>query len=434
VASLGATNMKILINSPKSKGLKLSILTIVGNFFAQGMSAIALIIITRVLGPEKFGIFSVGFSLVLILTKINEVGLNTAILKLANLKTNALKNNEIYSLATKYKIFASIFLIIFGVFFSEPLSSFIRIDEPLIVLASFTIGLATAYYEHLLTILQSLHLFSKAIIINIIQASIKLVLSLVLFFYSQASILLVFSLYIFAPITPVLFSKQLLPKNFSINLKLKKTSLRKKVFQITKHSSIALISAGIIENVDVLFLQGHLSSYETGIYAGAAKIALVFSLIAYSFANVLNPRVALYKSKKHLSSYFGKSVLMIVLSLFSFLIFLLLAKPILLLTIGQEYIAGLPILIILSAASFLTIAAVPFIALFYSFDSNWYFSLSGIVQLVIIIAGNYLFVPLYGLEAAALTRLTARVFLLLFSAGLGMFLYWKNYVKNPAEA
>jgi O-antigen/teichoic acid export membrane protein len=109
------------------------------------------------------------------------------------------------------------------------------------------------------------------------------------------------------------------------------------------------------------------------------------------------------------------------------------ARWFILLTIGGEYLAGLPILIILVAASFLALASMPFIALFYSFDASWYFSISGVAQLAIVLLGNLLFVPRYGLAAAAWTRLATRLFLFGFSAGVGLYLYYRKYVQNTAR-
>ena len=70
--------LKIIFSS---QGLLQSLKTLIGSTFATGISAISLMIYSRVLGPEKFGEFSVGFALVMILTRINDIGFNNAILR-----------------------------------------------------------------------------------------------------------------------------------------------------------------------------------------------------------------------------------------------------------------------------------------------------------------------------------------------------------------
>lgn len=414
----------------KKSGFTQSFISIIGNFLATGLSAIALILISRILGPEKFGIFSVGFSIVLILTRINEIGLNTAIIKFASSAKNKKSQNKIYSITLKYKLIISGLIFLIGFFGADFIAKQLNFSQSIIIKLSFTIGLITVYYEQLLYMLQSVHFFTNSVIINAIQAATKLIGAIILFSIGINKVWPIFLAYIISPITPVVLSKKLLPKWVKIDLSIQDRELKQRLFSLAKHSSVALISAGIIENIDVLFLQKYLTSYETGLYGGVSRIAMMFALVAYSLGNVLNARVAKYKDKSHLNKYIKKSFLIIMLSFFGFLAFIPFAKLLILLTIGSEYLSGVPILIILTAASFLAIAAIPFIALFYSFDANWYFSLSGLLQLAIVFIGNIVFVPIYGLQAAAWTRIITRLFLFIFVFALSMYLYYKNYVKK----
>lgn len=414
----------------KKSGVIQSLVSIVGNFAATGLSAIAIILISRLLGPEKFGLFTVGFSIVLILTRINEVGLNTAITKFASSADNKEKQNKIFSITLKYKLVVSLFIAIIGFLFSGNIAKQLNFPEPIIIHLAFSVGLVTVYYEQLLYSLQSLHLFNNSVVINAMQAGTKLIGAGALFIAGINQAWAVFLAYIISPATPLLFSKKLMPKWAKINLRESDKKVKNRIFKLARHSSVALISAGIIENIDVLFLQKHLTTYETGLYGGVSRIAMMFSLVAYSLSNVLNARVAKYKTVDHLKKYIGKSTLLVVATVLGFLLFVPLAKWLILITIGGEYLAGSSILIILTASSFLAVAAIPFMALFYSFDADWFFSLSGILQLIIVLVGNFLFVPKYGLEAAAWTRLATRGFLFIFVLSLGSYLFYKNYVKK----
>lgn len=418
------------IKNLKSSGLTQTVISIVGNFAATGMSAIALILISRILGPEKFGIFSVGFSIVLILTRINEMGLNTAIVKFASSTDSNKEKNHIYSLTLKYKLIISTVIFLIGLFGADFIAGKLNFSEVNVIRLAFSVGLVTTYYEHLLYSLQSVHRFTQSVIINAMQAGMKLFGAVTLFLLGLHYVWLIFLAYIASPVIPVLFTTKLMPKWLNIDLKAVDPSLKYKLFSLAKHSSIALISAGIIENVDVLFLQRNLTTYEAGLYGGVSRIAMMFALVAYSLANVLNARVAKYKDPIHLSKYIKKAFGVAGLALVGFLAVIPFSKWLILFTIGPEYLSGIPILITLIGASFLAIAAIPFIALFYSFDADWYFSLSGVLQLIIVLVGNFIFVPIYGLEAAAWTRVVTRGFLFIFVLILSMYLYYKNYVKK----
>ena len=62
-------------------GVKDSALMTGGSTAATGLSAVAGILISSILGPVGFGEFSVGFSLMFILSKLNDMGLLAAQLK-----------------------------------------------------------------------------------------------------------------------------------------------------------------------------------------------------------------------------------------------------------------------------------------------------------------------------------------------------------------
>ncbi len=416
-----------------SSGLRQSTITIFGNIAGTALSALALILISRLLGPEKFGEFSVGFAIVLILTKINDLGLSTAIVKFATANDPATERNQVYSLTTKYKLILSAIIILIGLVSYQWLAHLLNFAEPSLILVSFTIGLSTVYYEHLLAILQSVHRFSQAVVINALQAGSKLIGATGLFLLHVSQSLPIFGWYIAAPLVPVLLTKQLMPSDFQIDLKISNPVLQRKIFKLIKHTAIGLIAAGIIENVDVLFLQKYLTTYDAGLYSGVNRIAMMIALVAYSLGNVLNPRVARYKTVEHLRPYLKKALGIAGLALVGFLAFIPFSRLAIWLTIGSQYLSGQGILLILTAASFLAIASIPFVALFYSFDADWYFSVSGILQLAIVLIGNIIFVPKFGLEAAAWTRLATRFMLFTFTIISGLIIYQKRYAHDPTQ-
>lgn len=410
-----------------SQGLIESAKTLFGSTLAAGISAISLMIYSRILGPEKFGEFSVGFALVMILTRLNDLGFNTAILKFGSEKDDFKDKNFIYSYTLRIKLIISAVIILIGILFSKQITQLLNFNDYRIIISALTIGLATVYYEQLLNILQSLQKFNQAIAINIVQATTKLLGAGALLLFSINSSLFVFTWYVGATIVPTLLWKRFTGNKTKINFSLQNSILKNKIIKLAKHSAVGLIAAGIIENIDVLYLQKYLSTYEVGLYSGVSRISLVFALAAYSLGNVLYPRVAKYKNIEDIKSFIKKAFLIVLASVIGFIIFIPFGKLSILLTIGEQYISGISVLYLLTAASFLAIASIPFIALFFSFNADWYFSVSGVLQLIVVLVGNAVFVPIYGLEAAAWTRVTTRLTLFAFTFFTSMILYKKNY-------
>ena len=414
--------LKLLSKVRHSEGIKQTSTTIVGNVLATGMAAASLILISRLLGPSQFGEFSVGISIVLILSRINDLGLNATQTKfIPKFKNNFQEINQSFGYTLKIKLVFSILIFLVGILLSPKIASLLHFHS------AFFLSLCTTWYEQLLTLLQALHRFKQAVLANATQALIKLVGATFFFSSNVAMSFPIFVFYSFVPLIPVLLSKLFLPSWFKPDLKQIKRSNQLQIWQMAKYSSVGFITSGLIGNVDILFVRHYLDSYETGLLAGVTRIASMLLIIAFSLASVLNARVSKYQTKEHLSSYIRKSFLFLILVGAGFLLFLPFTKLLILITIGPEYVSGISIMYILTASAFITVASVPFLALFYSLKADWYFLFAGISQTIIIILGNLLFVPEYGILASALTKLVISVLLFIITTSLGLLLYFKQY-------
>jgi O-antigen/teichoic acid export membrane protein len=403
-----------------SKGFQQSFITIVGNTIATTISAIAFIFISRALGPSLFGEFSFGFSIIMIISRINDLGINSALMKYVGQTTNINKINTYFSISLRIKLIISAILFIIGIFFYPFLNNIFNLNHPKIILFSFTLGLSTVYLEHLNAMLQSLHRFYQAVLTNIFQAITKIIGIFILLYFEIKNVTVLFSFYILAPLAPIFAYKKLLPHNIQILIKLVNSKEKSELYNMAKHTGLANISTVLVSQVSVIFVQAYLTSYETGILGGISKIQMLFSLLASSLSNVLFPRVSRYKEKHDIMSYLKKSFIILVLTYIGLLISFLLAKPMIIFSIGSEYLTGLNVLYILLAAVFTMIATVPFTALFYSYNRNTYFSISGFLQVILILAGNFILIPKMGLIGTAYTQLITRVVLLIFTMVWGI--------------
>ena len=405
-----------------SSGVIQSLLMVSGNIVAQCIAAVSLIVITRQLGPVAFGEFSVAFAILIILTKINDFGLTTVLHKFAAQEKSVSRVNAIFSYTIKLKLIGVSIIWITGLIVYQKLAIVLHITNQNLILAAFLLSSATVLYEQLQAMLQSIHSFSNSVIINIFQASVKLLAVYLLFLILVKNSLYPFILYTAAPIIPVICSLYFLPKWFHVFHSRFPAIPKAQIRNVAFHAAVGIISIGIIENSDVLFVQRYLTSYETGLLGGVSRIALLFNLISYSLATVLNPRVARYTQQRDLQKYLLKAWLVSVLCIVGFLIYIPFSQLVIDVTIGHEYIQGTGILNILIAAACISIATVPFTAVFFSFDKPWYFSLSGLAQLIIIVFGNYYFIPLYGIAAAAWIKLIAKLAVLVVTAYISMYL------------
>ncbi|KUK79655.1 MAG: Putative polysaccharide biosynthesis protein [Microgenomates bacterium 39_7] len=414
----------------KSKGLQQSLINVLGSAIASGFAAISLILLSRFLGPTYFGQFSTAFALTLILVRLNDLGLSVATSKLVP-STEDENKKVLLALLGRYRLALSGLIVVAGLIFSQILPSFLLQDNPMLILLAFLVTFATALFEHAQFTLQATHRFSHAALLNAAQGFIKLIFVLPFIFLiiqntvPMASLTIgIFVFYMLSPALPVILNLLIKPNSLPISISVPTNKefpalkqLKKRVFALTKHAGLGILAAGIIENVDILFVQGYLSDFDAGLLGGVNRIALLLYIVGYAVGNVLNPRVAKYKKLTDLYSFWKKSWMIFALCVVGFIFSMFIAEPLIVYTIGSSYLEALGTLKILLAAGFVTIALMPFIAFFYSFNLSWYFSLSGVIQLIIVIFGNIWLVPLYGIEAAAWVRLVARgaLFLMTFA-------------------
>lgn len=414
-----------------SQGLQQSLLTVFGNMGATLISAVAMILISRTLGPSSFGEFSVGFAIMIMLSKINDLGLSLAQLKFIPRISKVKQQNKIFSYVFKIKIIFALIIGMLGLLTTPYLAEKLQFQNTAILYLSFILNICFVIYEQILVLLQSLHKFLQSVFAAVIQAVFKLISAFILIKFIPSSTIFAFITYMAAPIVPLLFIKKLLPKNikfnFSHDFKKEKTTL----WKMAGHSAVGFIALGIIDNIDILFVQRYLDSYQTGLLAGASRIAMLFSLSAYSLSTVLNARVAKYQVKSDLFSYLKKAFFLSISIIFGYFLVLPFTNYTILFTIGEQYLGSRNILDILLGSAFITIITTPVAAVFFSFKRfEWYFSVSGILQLVLIIVGNAIFVPLYGATGAAWTRAVTKAILLLFTIIVAGFAIFNQHLKK----
>lgn len=407
----------------RSQGLRQTMIIMAGSLIASGLSAVSMIIITRQLGPERFGEFAVGFAILLILVRLNDLGMTNVVQKFAAQEDREKAHatiNRVFSYSTRVRLVGMLIIWLAGLLLARPLAELLNFSQPAIITMAFFLASATSWYEHVQAMLQALHRFAESAAVNVIQAVLKVLGAGILFLSASTLAIPIFGWYVLAPALPLLAFRKWLPNWVQISLSGDYRQEKNRFASLARHSAIAFVAAGIIENIDVLFVQGQLSTYEAGLLGGVGRVALLFSILAYALASVLNPRVAKYKNKDDLMAYGRKAWLLVLLVVVGMLVYLPISRWVLLLTIGNQYLPGLEIMNILVASSLLTVAVVPFVAIFFSLEKPWYFSVSGLLQLSIILVGNGVFVPIYGLEAAAWTRLLARAVLFVFTLFLAM--------------
>lgn len=416
----------------KSSGLKSAALMTVGNVGATGIAAVAMIIFSRHLGPEQFGIFSVLFSLMLILSRIGDMGINIAVSRA--IAQNQTKDAVLRSYAQHGAYLKAIIMgvvVIVGLLTTPYITQeLLNLSPDYIPLVRAVIVLSTSVviYEYINSLLQARQRFGYSVLTNFVQSSLKLVLALSALVLTGITLQIITLSYMILPLLGAavgLFSisaRELLPRYSPKTVK--------SIISVARWTSLSILAGAIAENVDVLIVQNYLSTYDTGLYAAATRIATVASLIGWSLGTVLNVRVAQYKDKTNLDRYLKKGALLAGFALFLTLAIITITNPLVSYTIGPAYQSVVPTLNILLLSTAILTATTPFVALFYVFDYPRYFAISGILTAAALILSDLILIPAYGLIGAGWARVITRTVVILYTASVAYSQYQKLYGKK----
>lgn len=401
----------------KSKGL-LSIAVLgSGNILGTIISAIALILFSRYMGPTEFGLFSAAFAAMQIVVRLTDLGTNTAVERAIArvIASNIRLADRLMRVALWFKLFTYLICVSIAWYLSPWIAhSFLKIDDVALIRSAFLYSLGTIFFEYSRIILQSSHKFALVAHITIAQAIGKLGFGLI--FIWQGLLNAGNALFIYGLIPGIgallawkrnTLSSFMLPQTWKADFKI--------IFAVAKWTAVAAIAATLSDNIDTLLVQSFMSSYETGIWAGAVRIATFASVIGWSVGAVLNVRVAKYTDPKNLRNYLNKSWKLSLAIIFLLALSLPFAPIIINLTIGSAYLEGVIPLQILIMSSALSGAASPYIALFYLFDKPQYYAYAGIIETITIILGGIILIPMFGLVGAAVARVLVRAIVLGFT-------------------
>ncbi len=413
-----------------SEGLRSSILMMGGNVFAQGLSGVAIIILSRVIGPEQFGVFSTGFSLALISASIIDLGLTAAQQQAIPRAATSEERNTIFGTVIALKVLLSLVVLLLAVPLSSILGSYLNLSFSSLLFWIIAANLGSVFFNQFAAMLLSVKRVSQTVLINSIQAAAKLILSLSILIGGWRSGTGILFIYLSLPLLLLPFSRILLPKWYRFSATFSARSWIQ-MRSMALNNWIASFGLVLIQNVDIVLVSMLLTVGEAGLMAAASRLALFISVFASSLAAVLIPRVSTYREQHDLDLYWRKALLIFFGSMLMAVVSFFISGVLIQYTVGQEYLAAAPVLGFLLAASWLGVGITPINSLFFSYDKPWFFSSSAILQAGLLILGNWYFLSQYGIEAAGWVRFATQSLLVLFSFAMALYSHHQRFHTLP---
>jgi len=393
-------------------------LVFLGNGFNSLLGFITIILISRNLGPEKFGLFSLVLAVFMGAAKLGDLGLNFAAARyVARNKGKEEKRAKYVGITLRYKLLLTLLVTLLGYLVSPYLAFSVFKQESLLIplQLSFLFLPGLVLYDFYLALTQAYERFFKSILVSTASSAFKLFAIYYLFIKGYFSVFNSFSIYALGPLLGFILAFILLPKGY-LRTDIKNLNKEgREIVNFSKWMGISVLIASVSERLDIYMISNMLGSFDTGIYSAASRFSVLLALISGAVGIVLMPKASAIVKKADLRKYLRK-VPILVGALFVFFIAIYVSAPILFkYTFGGQYEASVGIFRILSFAMIILAARGPLSASFFSLNKPQYFAYSSMISIVLIFALNLAFIPSYGAIGASYSHLITRVLLALYT-------------------
>lgn len=371
-----------------------------GNVISALFGIIFVIFAARFLGPEGWGLVAAVTGLIPILISLTDLGVNASFFQYAagRWTTNKEDAQKAYRTALAIRLLTLGVTFFFLIVLAKQISelAFGSKDFQLAIFAAIgLVGVSLSDFQ--VFAIQSKQSWKLA---SAFISAVNIIRVVCIFFLWQGNLITVQSVLIsYVGSSFILFFISLFWLSGIPKLEGGWRDLTKSFASFSAWMAGNKIVSTISSRVDVLILIQLAGSFETGIYAAANRLAMGVPLVAGSFATVLAARFAAFNEIDQVRSFFKKSVALssifaggIVAGIF--------LSPFIISFFGEEYQRSVQVLQWLLVAIIpLALSTPAVVVLIYYFKKPEIVTYMAVVQLVIVIFVNYVFIPSLGIWA-----------------------------------
>ncbi len=393
-----------------------------GNAISSILAIIFTIIAARALGPDSWGIAAGIISFIVIMESVGDFGLGASLFRFVSKEFNHHKSQAtaklvdyIFSIRviTAFLIFI---VLLGGTSFASKIV--FTVDAPNLWVISAVAISTYLLYDFQVYREQAKKDFKKASLTLVLSNLLRLSATCVLYVLNNLTLFNLLIIYALSPF--MIFIFRFLENPITLFIPRNLDSRLSSFVPFSGAMGINRVLGVISGRVDVIIVLHALSTYETGIYAAAKQLALGVPLIIGSFATVLAPRFAsLEKSKLH--AYFNKTIYLSLIFVAGLIIGIIIA-PLVISLFGPQYQDSSRFLQLLLATYIPFILSTPAVNLvIYSMGKPGFITMVSLIQLLIIVLINSLFVSSVGLMATVIALGVSNTLQLIFVYGYVFF-------------
>lgn len=398
-----------------------------GNLGSAFWGFLYTLIVARSLSISDFGIFSAVLNLVIILSSLADIGISTGSVNFVaeNIaKGDENKANEYikasFVVRSSIVILISVLVLIFAPVVSTRLLATADVNMAFWTAAIPIFIFPVLFFQY---ILQAKKKFLQATIYDNLFYLGRLGFAFVFYLLGALSIPKALWAYAVGFVITLVLTFFFLGTNFFFA---KPTKVEyKSLLRFSSWIGINRIISSISGKLDIQMLAIMTGALATGLYSIPSRLAAFISVLAGSFSSVLATRLASFGDREKEKKYIIKSTLALLPITAGVVLWIIIAKPFMVILFGEKYLPAVPIFQALAAAQIPFLFTVPPVsAIIYSMKKTIYIGTLSFFQLAAIFALNYYLIPKYGVFGPTITFGITNTLLAIYVWFLVIRHYW----------
>ena len=301
------------IGLAKTETARNSFILFGGNFINALLSMVAVIIVSRALGPHDFGVVAIFNTILGTMVGLTELGLSTAAVKLIseNLVNDRHHANVIMRVIFFLELGTGAVVALLGLLFSAPIAN--ALGGPHLLFAvrmGFVAGAVTSAAAFFGPFFAAHKQFVKNALVNFSGSIFKTgaVLAMVAFsFLSLRHVIVAYTL------TPILFfsiAYMFVPKGFHAKgTKQEEKEAVVEIFHFSKWIFLSYISTSVGGNMDTFLIAHYKGSAAVGIYTAGQQLVSVMPMIIGAITTVILPKLTGLQTRAEYEKFLTKLII-----------------------------------------------------------------------------------------------------------------------------
>ena len=401
----------------------------IGNVASAFLGFVYTLLVARALSVSDFGVFSAATNLVYILVSVGDLGISSGAVNFiadayskgqTKLKEAYMKSSLI--IRSSFMSLLAILMVVLATLISEKFLATTDISISFWVAAVTWVYLLSTTFSFFL---QAERKFLKSTILDIVLNIFRVFLTYL--FILSSGLTLSESLFSFAIACVVtsIFGIIYVKPGF-LFAKVDK-SIHVDLLKFSGWLGVNRVLSTISGRLDVQMLAAISGAVLTGFYSISSKISFFIVVLAGSFGAVLAPRLASFSDKHKERKYLAKATLMTLPIVAGVIIWIIIAKPFILLLFGEKYLQSVPIFQALSFSYIPFILTIPSVtAIIYSIKKPKLIGVFSIFNLIAIFFLNLILIPKFSIFGPVITFGVTNSIMAIFSWIIVIKYYWRS--------